>query len=309
MLKIGEFARKNKVTVRALHHYEEIGLLEPAETDRFTGYRHYDDSQERDLKIINMLKSLGFSLSEIADLMKLSMEKGSLILRLNEKYTQARIDLDRAQFKSMGIENLMMVIQGLPDGKKVNLKEINDMVVFNGKMAIDHGKAFDWGFEEILQTALKSGKNITTMVLDIDKFKSLNDNYGRKIGDAILDAIFREVVNLLPGGEGIIRGYKSNLERVGGDEFIIRVDLEKNKSLELAQKICRGIREMDFSYLGIKEPVTVTVGVAYIDTNPKNAEEFTHLAESAMYLAKHNGRDRVEVFTGDIKEKLNTKPI
>ncbi|MDX1357579.1 MAG: diguanylate cyclase [Clostridia bacterium] len=308
MLKIGEFARKNNVTVRALHHYEEIGLLEPAKIDRFTGYRYYDESQDRDLIIINMLKSLGFSLSEIATLMKLSVEKERLIIRLNEKYTQARIDLDRAQFRSLGIENLMEVVQKLPDGKKVNIKEINDMVLFDGKMAIDHGKGFDWGFDEILEECLKSGRNITTMVLDIDRFKGINDKYGRKIGDAVLDAIFRGVVNVLPGGEGIIRGYKSNLERIGGDEFIIRVDMNKDESLALAERIRKSIHDMDFSYLGITEDITVTLGVAYMDSNPKNAEEFTHLAQSALYLAKHNGRNRVEVFTEDLNEKLNSIP-
>ena len=308
MLKIGEFARKNNVTVRALHHYEEIGLLEPAKIDRFTGYRYYDESQDRDLIIINMLKSLGFSLSEIATLMKLSVEKERLIIRLNEKYTQARIDLDRAQFRSLGIENLMEVVQKLPDGKKVNIKEINDMVLFDGKMAIDHGKGFDWGFDEILEECLKSGRNITTMVLDIDRFKGINDKYGRKIGDAVLDAIFRGVVNVLPGGEGIIRGYKSNLERIGGDEFIIWVDMNKEESLALAERIRKSIHDMDFSYLGISEDITVTLGVAYMDSNPKNAEEFTHLAQSALYLAKHNGRNRVEVFTEDLNEKLNSIP-
>jgi len=308
MLKIGEFAQKNNVTVRALHHYEEIGLLEPAETDRFTGYRYYDESQSRDIKIINILKSLGFSLSEIAGLMKLSVEKNELIIRLNEKYTQARIDLDRAQFRSFGIENLMSVVQKLPDGMKVNIKEVSDMVVYNEKMAIDHGKGFDWGFEEIFRDSLKTDHNITTMVLDIDKFKSINDNYGRRIGDAVLDAIFREIINTMPGGEGCIRGYKSNLERIGGDEFIIRVDMEKENSYDLALKICKSIGDMDFGYLGINEPVTVTIGVAYIDMAPKNAEEFTHLAESALYLAKHNGRNRVEVYSEDIKEKLDSRP-
>ncbi|MCK5758585.1 MAG: MerR family DNA-binding transcriptional regulator [Clostridiales bacterium] len=52
MLKIGDFARKNNVTVRALHHYEEIGLLEPAKTDKFTGYRYYEESQTKEFRIL-----------------------------------------------------------------------------------------------------------------------------------------------------------------------------------------------------------------------------------------------------------------
>ena len=41
MLKIGEFSKLSRVSVRMLRHYDEIGLLKPAETDRFTDYRYY----------------------------------------------------------------------------------------------------------------------------------------------------------------------------------------------------------------------------------------------------------------------------
>jgi len=308
MLKIGEFASRNKITVRALHHYEELGLIKPAETDRFTGYRYYKDEQSGEIRIINMLKELGFSLSEIADLMHLSVGKEELILRLNEKYTQSRIDLGNAQNRSMGIENLMELVENLPDGRKINIKEIDEMVVYNGKKVFDHGRSFDWGFEEIFNRAKEENINIAMMVMDIDRFKAVNDTYGRKVGDAVLDAIFRIIVETLPGGPGEIGGYKSNLERVGGDEFIIRVDMPKDESLGLAEKIRKNIEENDFSYLGINEKITVTVGLANMDNNPKDSHEFKHLAESSLYLAKHKGRNRVEEYSEDIKEKLGTNP-
>lgn len=294
MLKIGEFAARNNITVRALHHYEEIGLLKPAAIDDITGYRYYSEAQSADIRIINFLKELGFSLSDISGLMDESMEKEFLIHKLNEKYTQARLDLGRAQYRSEGIERLMDLIETLPDSRKISIKEIDEMAVFNGKKVIDHGKSYDWGFEEVFEKAVKEGYNIAMMVLDIDRFKAVNDTYGRKTGDAVIDAIFRLIVDVLPGGEGRIGGYKSNLERVGGDEFIIRVDIEKGQSMELAEKIRNSIALNDFGYLGIKEPITVTIGLANMDSNPRNSQEFKHLAESALYLAKHKGRNRVE---------------
>ena len=77
----------------------------------------------------------------------------------------------------------------------------------------------------------------------------------------------------------------------------------------MRNKICRAISDIDYSYVGIKESITVSIGVANLDSNPENADEFNHLAESAMYLAKHNGSNRVEIYTGDIKEKLNSNPV
>ncbi|MCD6322882.1 MAG: diguanylate cyclase [Clostridiales bacterium] len=313
MLKIGDFARKNNVTVRALHHYEEIGLLEPVKTDNFSGYRYYEESQTKELRIVNILKELGFSLSEIKQLLKVSIEKDQLIRRLNEKYTQARIDLNRTQLRSFGIEQLMQVVEAMPSGKKVNLKEMSDMNISN-MIENNPEKVFMRNYDEILKKAKEENRNITTMVMDIDRFKSVNDNYGHRVGDAVLDAIFREVINNFtknpyPDKKGIFWGNTSILERKGGDECTIRAEIEPEDGIILANKICRAISEIDFSYVGIKEPVTVSIGVANLDSNPVNDDEFSHLAESAMYLAKHNGSNRVEIYTGDIKEKLNSNPV
>ena len=65
MLKIGEFSKISRVSVRMLRHYDEIGLLKPAETDSFTGYRYYSESQLPVIGLIKSLKELGFSLTDI----------------------------------------------------------------------------------------------------------------------------------------------------------------------------------------------------------------------------------------------------
>ena len=67
-LKIGEFSRLGRVTVRALRHYEEIDLLAPEIVDRDTGYRYYSVGQLQKIFSISKLKSMGYSLEEIRDL-------------------------------------------------------------------------------------------------------------------------------------------------------------------------------------------------------------------------------------------------
>lgn len=67
-LKIGEFSRLCRVTVRTLRHYEEIGLLVPEIVDEWTGYRYYAIGQLQKMQDILKLKELGFSLEEISDL-------------------------------------------------------------------------------------------------------------------------------------------------------------------------------------------------------------------------------------------------
>ncbi|MGM9614430.1 MAG: MerR family transcriptional regulator [Oscillospiraceae bacterium] len=69
MYQIGEFSKICQVSVKTLRHYDRIGLMKPAEVDRFTGYRYYDRSQLEKMLLIQKLKRYGFSLEEIQSLM------------------------------------------------------------------------------------------------------------------------------------------------------------------------------------------------------------------------------------------------
>lgn len=63
--RIGEFSSMTGLSIRTLRYYDEIDLLTPAEIDLFTGYRYYSEEQLKDVKTIEVLKEVGFSLEEI----------------------------------------------------------------------------------------------------------------------------------------------------------------------------------------------------------------------------------------------------
>lgn len=69
MLSIGEFARLVGVSVRMLRHYDQLGLLEPARVDEFTGYRSYSAAQLDRANRLVALKDLGFSLDEVGQIL------------------------------------------------------------------------------------------------------------------------------------------------------------------------------------------------------------------------------------------------
>ena len=75
LLQIGEFSKICQVSVKTLHHYDKIGLLAPAEVDRFTGYRYYKLEQIDTMNYIQRLKRYGFSLEEIQQIINLSDTK------------------------------------------------------------------------------------------------------------------------------------------------------------------------------------------------------------------------------------------
>ena len=89
MLKIGEFSKLSRVSVRMLRHYDEIGLLKPARIDRFTDYRYYREDQLPTAGRIAALKDMGFSLSDIVRI----LETGDDRERLESFFTQRQAEL------------------------------------------------------------------------------------------------------------------------------------------------------------------------------------------------------------------------
>ena len=85
MLKIGEFSKLSRVSVRMLRHYDEIGLLKPAEIDRFTDYRYYREDQLPIVCRITALKDMGFSLADIVRILEIYDDREQL-----ERYFAAR---------------------------------------------------------------------------------------------------------------------------------------------------------------------------------------------------------------------------
>ena len=99
MLKIGDFSKLSQVSIQTLRHYDDLGLLKPAEVDRFTGYRYYSASQLPRLNRVLALKDLGFSLDQVARLVEegVSPEQLRGMLRLRQAEQAARVREEQAR--------------------------------------------------------------------------------------------------------------------------------------------------------------------------------------------------------------------
>ncbi len=147
-------------------------------------------------------------------------------------------------------------------------------------------------FETILagefKKALRYQYPLSCMMLDIDHFKQVNDKYGHQTGDVVL----RELAQIIQKN---IREVDS-AARWGGEEFVILgPNTAKDNAAQAAPRILRAVSRHAFS--GISDRVvTVSIGIAGIpDPAIDTAEKLIHTADLAMYKAKKNGRNRVEV--------------
>ena len=97
MFRIGEFSRITRVTIDTLRHYDALGLLKPAEVDPFTGYRYYSARQLGSLNRILALKEVGFSLEEIARILKEELTDEELRGMLKAQLLRAEQEARSAQ--------------------------------------------------------------------------------------------------------------------------------------------------------------------------------------------------------------------
>ena len=151
------------------------------------------------------------------------------------------------------------------------------------------GLANNRSFRDVLKryTALadRAGTPLSALMLDIDHFKKVNDNFGHDRGDQALAAI----AAALAGG---IRA-SDFAARYGGEEFVIllpNTDLEG--ALSVAETLRTAVASMPLAGIGL---LTVSVGVATMPDHATDADTLVRAADGALYLAKERGRNRVEV--------------
>ena len=126
MFKIGDFSRLSQVTLNTLRHYDEIGLLRPAEVDRFTGYRYYSIEQLPHLQRILALKDLGLSLEQIAQALSgpLSLEEMRGMLRLKQAEIEQQLQSEQARLARIEARLRYLELEGKMPNYEVVVKRV-----------------------------------------------------------------------------------------------------------------------------------------------------------------------------------------
>ncbi|MFC5603947.1 GGDEF domain-containing protein [Sporosarcina koreensis] len=155
--------------------------------------------------------------------------------------------------------------------------------------------------EEMVRYHTGEIATLSTIILDIDHFKSINDTYGHQSGNDLLCAF-----------AALLRSYQTSdmtLARYGGEEFVIILpDYEKEDAVEFAEMIRKEMEESSFKIIPDlsedREPtivnMTVSIGVATMPMDAKDGKELLRNADRALYIGgKQAGRNRVGVYEED----------
>jgi diguanylate cyclase (GGDEF)-like protein len=146
-------------------------------------------------------------------------------------------------------------------------------------------RAIDDHLKRLLAGAGRSLTPMSTILLDLDHFKQINDTFGHERGDEVLAALGALMRSELRGSDFAGRS--------GGEEFIVMLpDTDRTGAMKVAEHLRQALHSMNVP--GVSREITASFGVATYPDDALDGETLMRLADRALYAAKQSGRDRVE---------------
>jgi diguanylate cyclase (GGDEF)-like protein len=167
------------------------------------------------------------------------------------------------------------------------LERIGELVGLDALSGLLNRRGFSLVAEQALLESRRDNSSLCVMILDLDHFKSINDQYGHLGGDAVLRAFAGQL-------KGLVRA-SDIASRWGGEEFVIVL---RGATLDAARRLAEKIRlqtqALMIEYEGSRLVITVSIGVACLQPD-EALETLLGRADQALYRAKHAGRNRIAI--------------
>jgi diguanylate cyclase (GGDEF)-like protein/PAS domain S-box-containing protein len=160
-------------------------------------------------------------------------------------------------------------------------------------------RAFFEKYDALFESAVNEGAGLVFMMIDIDHFKSINDQYGHANGDKVIKFIAETlIVNTRP--EDVVGRY-------GGEEFsLIMPSADQEQAMALAERLRNEFQHKGHDLFTDKRTVTASFGLALLEDGVKDSTRLINNADDALYFAKEQGRNRVIVWDPELTRQERT---
>jgi diguanylate cyclase len=188
------------------------------------------------------------------------------------------------------VEGLEGVVTDRTRGLEAANRQLRHLASHDSLTGLPNRLLLDDRIGQAMAQANRQAYEFAVAVLDLDRFKLINDSLGHRAGDELLC----EVATRLRGNIRAVDG----VARLGGDEFVIVFDgpVTRTEALEMGQRLLR-VMEPSMRLLGIDVHVTPSIGIALYPRDGANIDTLLAHADAAMYHAKERGRNNVQSYT------------
>ena len=197
---------------------------------------------------------------------------------------------------------LRRIIQRWRDQQKIRSTELLYLAQHDALTGIGNRALFELRMAHALKQSRRNASAIGLMLIDIDHFKTVNDQYGHAIGDLLLIKIASELKSLSRESDTVIR--------LGGDEFaIILTNLENQYNASTISKKVLSLFDKPMLFDSHEIKISVSIGIASFPHDAENYDELLRKTDMALYEAKRKGRNNFQFFDAAIdsaaKQKIN----
>lgn len=250
-MTIGEFAKKHNVTPKLLRHYDDMGLLKPVAVDESSGYRRYSPEQSQLLRFILLLKSVGFSLTEVKDVLSDVGDAGKLLLALSRKRMEQAKVLSAVIERSIRLDALLSFLEteGFDMEKLTAYYTMRAEEITAYKEAIPALEHLVTQAEALVRNAVE-GTTFGLCRVDLRHFEAFNTVDGYEVGDKIIVMVYRYF-------QEVVAGYNLNhaIARAGGDEFVIYLEGAPADIEAIVYDLKAHVNTIDYKKLGAHKPI------------------------------------------------------
>jgi diguanylate cyclase (GGDEF)-like protein len=177
------------------------------------------------------------------------------------------------------------------------VERVKQLAYLDGLTGIFNRRFFELRIEEEVERARRFDAGMAVIMVDIDQFKRLNDEFGHLLGDEVLrqvSSIFSQQLRKI-----------DVVCRYGGEEFAILLSQTNQKhAMGVAEKLRRLIESWQFP--GVPRPVTISAGVATCPHHGTTRDQLVKAADAGLYAAKQSGRNCVRVISSAQREPSRT---
>lgn len=180
--------------------------------------------------------------------------------------------------------------------------EIERLAGHDPLSGLPNRRVFELAIDVELAKITTSGGGFAVHFLDLDKFKAVNDTYGHKAGDELIRQVAKRLTDLLRGADTLVR--------FGGDEFaIIQTEVVKSSEAAILGKRVLEALTRPFAIGDVHVSIGVSVGISLAPFDGTDRETLAHLADTALYQAKNEGRNRFNFFERQMDNSVRLRQI
>jgi diguanylate cyclase (GGDEF)-like protein len=224
-------------------------------------------------------------------------EEYSLVLSVTAKTEDA---ISYINAKTPAIKNYLEAAKPVIEGRLLMAK-LQDTSLRDGMTGLYNRRFLEEFIDKIMSQAVRDKDTYHAMMLDVDFFKSVNDNYGHDIGDKVITEIGKLLQDAIRDADLAIR--------YGGEEFLVMLrNASDEGALKVAQDIHSQFAQLSFD-VGNGQHIkkTISIGMAKFPTDGETIWKTIKYADTALYVAKTTGRNKIVEYSEEMSENQDLR--